>query len=325
MSSPNPNVSGRKVIFIDFAVVKYDAVAKWLKRDGITVEMVTDPPKFQSTIAAESHDVAVINLLVGGMGPFELIRNVRASSKNPDLKIIVISRQVHKVNIQNTIQAGANDFVADPFENENLFHRILYHLAPKQVIDPYGYEAEVASEEAWPFVNQLLEATELLAKTERGNEHKTFLEILKHTAALLQSNRTSLIIVEAESNTGVVLATSDDPNFHDFPISLHKYPEIMHVMHSGSFVLIKDVSQNALTSRINESVKTILIGSLMVFPVRFQGEVTGVLTVRRPKAIEMPSMQVIRVLQALANTLAAHSNIKSLLRKIYKDFSDKAA
>jgi CheY-like chemotaxis protein len=305
--------------------VKYDTVSKWLKKDGVHVDSITDPPRFLATITEQAYDVAIINLLVGGMGPFELIKAVRATSKNPDLKIIVISRQVHKVNIQNTIKAGANDFVADPFENENLFHRILYHLAPKQIIDPYGYEATVATDEAWPFINLHLEATEMLSRTARGEEHKTFLEVLRDTAELLQSNRSSLIIVEQASNTGVVLATSDDPNFYDFPISLHKYPEILHVMHSGNFVLIEDVSQNALTHRINETVKSILIGSLMVFPVRFQGEVTGVLTVRRPKATELPSMQVLRVLQAIANTMAAHSNIKSLLRRIYKDYSDKAA
>ncbi len=315
----------RRVIFIDFAVVKFDQVIKWLKKDGINVDTSTDPPRFLATITEQSYDVAVINLLVGGMGPFELIKNVRATSKNPDIKIIVISRQVHKVNIQNTIKAGANDFVADPFENENLFHRILYHLSPKQIIEPYGYEATVATEEAWPYINMHLEATEMLSRTARGDEHKTFFEVLKSTAELLQSNRSSLIIVEEESHTGLVLATSDDPNFYDFPIALHKYPEILHVMHSGAFVLIEDVSQNALTNRLSDTVKSILIGSLMVFPVRFQGEVTGVLTVRRPKATELPSMQVLRVLQAIANTMASHTNIKSLLRKIYKDYSERAA
>ncbi len=319
------SANGRRVIFIDFAVVKFDAVSKWLKKDGVTVDTITDPPRFLATIAEEAYDVAVINLLVGGMGPFELIKNVRSTSKNPDLKIIVISRQVHKVNIQNTIKAGANDFVADPFENENLFHRILYHLAPKQIIDPGGYENTVATEAAWPFVNLHLEATELLSRTSRGQEHTSFLEILKDLADLTQSNRSSLVIVEQESNTGVVLATSDDPNFYDFPISLAKYPEILHVMHSGNFVLIADVSQNALTQKISETVKSIPIGSLMVFPVRFQGEVTGVLTVKRPKATELPDMQVLRVLQAIANTMASHSNVKSLLRRIYKDYSDKAA
>jgi CheY-like chemotaxis protein len=310
----------KKVIFADFAVMKFNTVVQWLKRDAMEAEAVTDPPRFLARIGEEFFDGCVINLLLGGIGPFELVSNIRQKSRNPDIKIIVVSRQVHKLNIQNTMRAGAHDFVGEPFENENVYHRILYHMAPKKVIDPTGYETSVAGTESWGYLNLLLEASELLSRTERYAEHAAFLSILKKLAEMLGSNRTSLIIVEKESNTGVVLATSDDPNFHDFPISLQKYPEILHVLNAGNFVLIDDVSQNVLTQNINEKVRTISIGSLMVFPVRFQGEVMGVLNIRRAKATGLPSMDVMRVVQAIANTMAAHSNIKALIRKIYKEF-----
>lgn len=315
----------RRAIFADFAVAKFQTLMDMLKNEGVVSEAFTDPPKFQERIHGESFDVCVVNLLLGGLGPFEMIRNLRQNSKNPDIKIIVVSRQVQKLNIQNTIQAGANDFVADPFEDENLYHRVLYHLTPKQIIDPRGYEASTPGEDSWHYLSLLLEATEVLSRTPRNHEHSAFLKILQQAAGLLTSNRSSLIIVDDDTNTGVVLASSDDANFYDFPISLHKYPEILHVLHTGNFVLVEDVSQNSLTHRITEKVKTILIGSLMVFPVRFQSETVGVLTVRRPQARDLPSMQVIRILQAIANTMAAHSNIKALLRKIYKEYSNQGA
>jgi len=311
----------RKALFADFSVAKFQPLMDLLKADGILCETVSDPPKFMAKLNQEQFDVCILNLLMGGLGPFDLIRNIRQHSANPDIKIIVVSRQVQKLNIQNAIQAGANDFVAEPFENENVYHRILYHLAPKQVVEPKGYEASTPDNASWAYLELLLESTEILSRTSRTQEHETFMKILEKIAALLTSNRTSLIVVDVESNTGVVLASSDDPSFFDFPISLHKYPEILHVLHTGNFVLIDDVSQNSLTQKINEKVKTILIGSLMVFPVRYQGEVVGVLTVRRAQAHELPSMQVMRILQAIANTMASHSNVKALLRKIYKGYS----
>ena len=100
---------------------------------------------------------------------------------------------------------------------------------------------------------------------------------------------------------GVVLATSDDPNFHNFPITLDQYPEILHVIHAGNLIFVEDVSQNALTERIKKSVKSISIGSLMVFPVFYQGEIVGVLNVRRPQATEVPEMHIMRIMQAIAN------------------------
>lgn len=315
------DVKIRKVIFADFSVAKFQPIIDLLKSDNIVCEAVTDPPKFLARLNQEAFDVCVLNLLLGGLGPFDLVRNIRQYSKNPDIKIIVVSRQVQKLNIQNAIQAGSNDFVAEPFDNENVYHRILYHLTPKQVVEPKGYESSVPDTESWAYMETLLESTEILSRTGRNQEHQSFMAILERVAKLLNSNRSSLIVVDLESNTGVVLASSDDPSFHDFPISLHKYPEILHVLHTGNFVLIDDVSQNSLTQKINEKVKTILIGSLMVFPVRYQGEVVGVLTVRRAKAREVPTMQVMRILQAIANTMASHSNVKALLRKIYKEYS----
>jgi CheY-like chemotaxis protein len=312
-----------RVLFADFAVVKYNPVINILKEKDVVCEGVTDPPKFIEKIHNEFYDLAVVNLLLGGIGPFELIKSVRQNSMNSDIRIIVVSRQVQKANIQNTIKAGASDFVADPFEVENLSQRILYHLGPKKILDPSGFEDKKLGGVAYGPLCLLLEATEELSRMDRGKEHATFLKILQNVAKEVDSNRTSLIIVEPESSTGVVLASSDDPNFYDFPIALNKYPEILHVMHSASFVLIEDVARNSLTQKINDKVKSIPIGSLLVFPVRFQNEVTGVLTIRRPRAQEVPPIEVLRVLQAIANTLAAQSNVKALLRKLYKEYSPK--
>ena len=190
------------------------------------------------------------------------------------------------------------------------------------MIENLGVSTEThgVDKEAWPFLAVLLESTEKLSRTPSGDISKAFYEVLCRVASLLQSNRTSMMIVDEESNSGMVLASSDDPKFCDFPVVLNKYPEVLDVIHSGSFVLIDDVSKNQLTSAINDTVRSISIGSIMVFPVRYAAEVVGVLTVRRAKASDLPSMDNLRVLQALANTLAAHANIKASLRRIYRDY-----
>ncbi|MBI4403905.1 MAG: response regulator [Deltaproteobacteria bacterium] len=309
-----------KVIFADFTTSKFSALVEWLKRDGMLSELVSDAPALLSRISEAHFDVCVVNLMLGGIGPFQLVASIQKRSKNPDVRIIVISKQVHKMNIQNAIEAGAQDFIAEPFENENVYNRLVYHLTPKRVIAPAGYESVGNLDSAREYLQMLLEATELFSRTEREKIHAHILRVLQNIAALTGSNRTSLIIVDGVGEEGVVLASSDDPSFYDFPLSLSKYPEILHVIHTGNFVLIDDVSRNDLTNRIKNKVRTITIGSLMVFPVRFNAEVVGVLVIRRPKAIELPSMEILRVLQALANTMAAHANIQFLLRKIYRDY-----
>jgi DNA-binding response OmpR family regulator len=320
---PNTTVS-RKVVFADFSIIKFQAVMDWLLRENIVSEGATETTKVVNLISEEMYDVVVVNLLLGGTGPFEMISHLRSCSKNKDIKIIVISRQVQKVNIQNTIRAGANDFVADPFDNENLQNRIVYHMSPKQVIEPAGFEQIVAGQAAWDYVKLMLETTELMSRSQREKTHAAFYTVLQGIAKLLESNRTSLIIVDEKSNSGVVLATSDDPKFFNFPIQLNKYPEIMHVMHTGNLVVVEDVSQNAMTEAIARTVRSIAIGSLLVFPIRFQADILGVMTIRRKNASQIPSLDIMRVLQAIGNIMGAHYNIEALLRRVYRDFKKSA-
>jgi CheY-like chemotaxis protein len=317
--------TAKNILFADFAVVKYNNLIELLKKEGMKTSTVTTEKLFLDHLAAESFDLCVLNLLLSGIGPFELIRSVRAKSRNPDIKIIVISKQVQKLNIQNTIKAGANDFVADPVDDESLHNRILYQLTPKKVIENLGVQNLAIGKEALPVLEVMLEATTALSRTEASGISRVFYEILGKVGTLLGSNRTSMMIVDEEHNAGVVLASSDDPKFCDFQVVLSKYPEVLDVVHSGNFILIDDVSKNQLTQQINESVRSISIGSMMVFPVRYANEVVGVLTIRRAKASDLPSMETLHVLQALANTVAAHANIKASLRRIYRDFKPLTA
>jgi CheY-like chemotaxis protein len=318
---PESTDKPKHVVFADFAGVKYGGVIESLTKLGVNCEVVSDVGHLDNLVTSTNVDLCVVNLLLGGIGPFELIQNIKKNTLNPELKIVVVTRQVHKLNIQNTIQAGANDFIAEPFETRNLYNRILYHLGPVKLIETSDSDLEVFGKEGSEYVRLLLEATDLLGKTSREKMHESIHIILSRIAECVHSNRANLIVVDEASNTGVVLATSDDPNFHNFPITLDQYPEILHVIHTGNLIFVEDVSQNALTDRIKKSVKSISIGSLMVFPVYYQGEIVGVLNVRRPQATEVPEMHIMRVMQGIANIMAAHSNVAVLLRKIYKGYT----
>lgn len=321
--APVFSFSGKKILFVDTAKAKYGGLTSRLTKDGIVCETTADAGGFLSKLKDEHYDLCILNLMIAGMGPNELISSVRASTRNRDLKVVILTKQVHRLNIRNAVRAGANDFVVDPFDEESVYHRIHYHLIPKRIIDLEAL-ADDGSTVPGDYVRLLLETNETLSHSTKDAEQMAFVKVIQRAAAVVGSNRTSLIIVDSASNTGLVLATSDDPKFCDFPISLTKYPEILHVMSTGQFVCVSDVNANSLTSQISQKVKDIPIGSIMVFPVLFRNNVIGVLTIRRPEASEIPAATVLRTLQALANTLAAYSSIRASLRKIYRDFTKVA-
>lgn len=316
--SSDVEATSRRVLFADSSLAKFHTVAGWLRREGLGVEFSSEQADFVKKVSEGRFDVCVVNLLLGRMGPFELVSQIRKSSLSPTIKVIVLSKQVQRANIENCMRAGANDFVADPFGDDNLFHRVVYHLAPKREIKKFETHPDFGP--AVKYIEALIEFIDLLSRTDRAGTHESFVKIVQHVAQLMGSNRTSLYLVDSLHSGGVVLASSDDPDFFDFPISLVKYPEILHVVTSGSIVVVDDVSQNMLTNKIKEEVSTIEIGSLMAFPVYYQGDIVGVLHIRHPKAFKDTGDEVLRVLQAIANTLAAHANTESLLRRMYRQF-----
>lgn len=309
----------KNVVIADQDESSYSEFIESLRKEGVNVEFMNTPEGLVKKLSENKVDVCIVNLVIAGIGPFQLLAQMKKGSVEKELKIVVVSRQSDTANIQNTIRAGADDFVALPFDTLNLFHRVVYHLTPKTVIGDVGSvdPTQLSAEH----VKVLLRTIDIMAKTERANIHDAFMKVLQDVATLTKSNRTSIIVVDKKTAGGVVLASSDDPKFFDFPISLSQYPEVMHVVNSGSIILVEDVSRNWLTYKIRDNVKTIEIGSLMVFPVKQHGETLGVVTVRRPQVTEKPANEVLTVLQAIANVLAAHSNMRSLLRKIYSDFA----
>ncbi|MCB0404786.1 MAG: GAF domain-containing protein [Bdellovibrionales bacterium] len=319
-----PQEKPHKIIIGDFAPVKFEKLIRMWNKQNIVSEAVTEAGVFLSQLKRNHYDLAIVNLLLGGIGPNKLIRDVKAMSANKDIRVVVVSKQVHRLNIENAVRAGADDFVAEPFDRENIFHRIVYHLGPKKVVAEQALET---AREATTllghkdFISLLLNTVESLSRESTEQSQNAILHSLQGVARLLDSNRTSLILFEDKVETGLVIASSDDPDFRDFRIKLNSYPEVQHVATTGQIVLVDDVEANQMTKNIQNNVKSIQIGSIMVFPVRFHGNIIGVLVVRRKSSQDLPPVEVLSMLQALANILASHCNIKLLLRKIYSDFA----
>jgi DNA-binding response OmpR family regulator len=318
------NARKPKLIFADPNLGRFGGLTNSLHKANVETESATDLVRLVQRLKEEKFDLCVVNLLLGN-SPFELINEIKSQSSNPEIKLIIVTRQIHKMNIQDTIRAGADDFIAEPFESLNLYNRILYHLKPVKMIERLGYEKALPGPGSEEYIKLLLDSVEILSRTRRQDSHHAFFKIVQSIASLLSSNRTSLTIVDEGKNTGVVVASSDDEMFQNFPITLEKYPEILHVLHTGNLVVIEDVASNSMTERIKKEVRSIEIGSLMVFPVCYQDEVVGVLNVRRAKASELPTLNVMRILQATANLMAAHANVLALIRKIYRNYPTEAA
>jgi len=248
-------------------------------------------------------DLCVFDVLLAEATAFQMVAEVRKTAKNSDMKILVASDHLNRFAQRNFARMGANDFIHEPFDSETLHQRLLYHLTPHEEYGVLKHHIVISGSNVGEHAKLLLEAIKLRSTMDFEELKKRSIELIGRVAQFFDSNRTSFIAVNPEQTEGIVVISSDHPGFCEFRLDMRKYPEILHVLNTGTIISVPDVSRNALTKDIHKHVKTIKIGSMVLFPVFCHGEICGVLTVRREHTKPLPPTEVLEVIQSFANTM----------------------
>jgi len=108
----------------DFSLNKI--VKDSLENRGFYVESSTDGYEAATKIINNKYDLYILDLNVPGFNGHEILKTIR---KDNDLTpVIMISAEIAIDNIKNSYDYGCNDYIKKPFDFEELFLRIKYHL-----------------------------------------------------------------------------------------------------------------------------------------------------------------------------------------------------
>ena len=105
-------------------------------------------------------------------------------------------------------------------------------------------------------------------------------ELVTRLAEAIHVARCSLVLTNADQETGVVLAASDDQTVHDLEIDLAAYPEILETLRTKAPVVIERVNEHPLLQSVRDALEAKGIGAAALFPLVFEGSVIGVLFLR---------------------------------------------
>ncbi|MBK6885065.1 MAG: response regulator transcription factor [Tetrasphaera sp.] len=98
------------------------AAAAFLRRAGHTVDEAATGPDALSAFAADPPDLVLLDLMLPGMGGFDVCRRLR--SMRPDLPVIMVTARGQEHERVQGLQAGADDYVTKPFSQRELELRI---------------------------------------------------------------------------------------------------------------------------------------------------------------------------------------------------------
>jgi DNA-binding response OmpR family regulator len=273
----NTQTPGSRVIAIaDPSKHRFQELAKLLKESSFTLEFIDTKTDYVEKIISLKPELVIMNLFMNTASTLPAVKQIKKELERLNTKVIVLTGHQSINNLRESIKAGADDFILEPFDSRLVLQRIRYQLQEREVYSPDDLNAE--STQVLAGFTLVYEVLRTLSEVK--DHHRSIFEVIKRVADLARSPRVNVMEGELETNKGEVTASSDDPDLKDLPIDLEKYPEVREVLLNGNIVFVKDVTQNPLTKDIQAQVKSISINSILVFPIRHRSDTLGSLNVR---------------------------------------------
>ena len=125
-----------------------------LENRGFFVENCADGYEAASKIINNKYDLYILDLNVPGFNGHEILKTIRKD--NPNSPVIMISAEIDIENIKNSFDYGCNDYIKKPFDFEELFLRIKYHLNHISQNNDVNLNIDLGYEYTYDLINQTL-------------------------------------------------------------------------------------------------------------------------------------------------------------------------
>lgn len=110
-----------RILVIDDDIELCQLVAEYLETEGYKVDAVHDGEAGVTRALTGEHGLAVLDYMLPGINGFEVLRQIRASSRLP---IVMLTARGDHVNRIVGLQMGADDYLPKPFDPLELVARI---------------------------------------------------------------------------------------------------------------------------------------------------------------------------------------------------------
>ncbi|MDQ3553677.1 MAG: response regulator transcription factor [Chloroflexota bacterium] len=110
----------RRVLVVDDEPTVREVVARYLERDGMTVEQASDGA--QALDALKRHpDLVVLDIMLPGTTGLEILREIRHGGETP---VILLTARSDETDRVVGLELGADDYVVKPFSPRELAARV---------------------------------------------------------------------------------------------------------------------------------------------------------------------------------------------------------
>ena len=124
-----------RILVVDDNASNRDLLARRLQRQGHAVLQVEDGAGALAIVDAEALDLVLLDLMMPGISGYEVLTRLKADPRHRDLPVIMISALSELDSVVRCIEAGADDYLAKPFDPTLLRARVASSLEKKHMRD----------------------------------------------------------------------------------------------------------------------------------------------------------------------------------------------
>lgn len=296
------NQNNFKVLIADDDSAGSRRFIEFLNQRGFEAQHVLNGEDAKQVILAWRPNFVIYDLTLVGINAPQLLNwlSQTAELKDDKPKVIVTSGHSIVQNIKECIKLGAVDYIVRPFKFEDILTRLVFHVQKKRELHADA-KPKVKLDGGDLYLN-LLDVVLREAQSLREAEDTLF-NISKMLSMTLKAVRCSIIHVAEDRQSGTVVVSSDDKEgkAKGIVIDMNKYPEVIHVMNTEKSIVIEDLEYDPMLAKIKDVVKGISFNSMIVLPLKKNGEMFGVMSARMAKEHSKFNERDIRFSQLVAH------------------------
>ena len=130
-----------KVLVVDDTPQNVKLLADLLSVKGYAVSTAADGEEGLAKVATEAPDLVLLDVMMPGLSGYDVCRRLRADVKTALLPVVLVTSLDPQQERVKGIEAGADDFLAKPINQLELFARVRSLLRIKALQDEVGKQA----------------------------------------------------------------------------------------------------------------------------------------------------------------------------------------
>ncbi len=124
----------KKILLVDDEPDILEFLQELLEQEGYTVAITDKAEYVEKLQAGDLPDLILIDVLLSGKDGYEMVKHLKSQEETKHIPAIMFS--AHPSAEETARAAGADDFVAKPFEMDEILAKIAKHVLPIDATEP---------------------------------------------------------------------------------------------------------------------------------------------------------------------------------------------